>query len=469
MLIGPYKRLAAGLLMLPFLTACPSKNELDRVLESGELRVLTRNAATTYFEGPTGPTGLEYDLAKGFADELGVELKLITVANVAEVVSQLRKRRAHFAAAGLTITGERQNWARFTPPYQTISQQLVYRIGTTDRPDDISELNGRLEALAGSSHVERLRELKKAHPKLTWTENTKLESEELLTRVSEKVIDYTVADSNELRLNQRFYPELRAAFDLSEPQALAWAFPKSPDDSLYRLAVAYFERLKESGKLARLIERHYGHVGDFDYVGTRIFMRHIRERLPRFREMLETAAEENGLDWRLLAAMAYQESHWDPSAVSPTGVRGFMMLTQATARYLGVQKRTDLWQSIEGGARYIRKLIERVPERIRNPDRMWMALAAYNIGYGHLNDARIITQTRGQNADIWKDVKENLPLLRKRVWYKKTKHGYARGNEATAYVENIRSYYDVLVWLTDQEKFVPEQIPPNFTIASPVL
>ncbi|WP_303904534.1 membrane-bound lytic murein transglycosylase MltF [Thiohalomonas denitrificans] len=462
-------RIAAGLLMLPLLTGCSYSNELDRVLEAGELQVLTRNAATTFYEGPTGPTGLEYDLAKGFANELGVDLKLITVASVSDVVSELRQRRAHLAAAGLTITEERKNWARFTPPYQSISQQLVYRIGTTDRPDNVSELDGTLEVLAGSSHAERLRELRKTHPQLAWLENGELENEELLTRVSERAADFTIADSNELRLNQRFYPELRAAFDISDPQGLGWAFLKSPDESLYDAAVDYFERLKASGRLAQLIERHYGHVEAFDYVGTRIFMRHIRERLPAYREMLETAATENGLDWRLLASMAYQESHWDPDAVSPTGVRGFMMLTQATARYLGVQERTDLWQSIEGGARYTRKLIELVPERIDRPDRIWMALAAYNIGYGHLNDARIITQRKGQDADVWKNVKENLPLLRKRAWHKNTKHGYARGTEATTYVENIRSYYDILAWLTDQEKSPPKRTPTNLTIASPAL
>ncbi|SCZ49059.1 membrane-bound lytic murein transglycosylase MltF [Thiohalomonas denitrificans] len=469
MLTGTYKRVAAGLLMLPLLTGCSYSNELDRVLEAGELRVLTRNAATTYYEGPAGPTGLEYHLAKGFADELGVELKLITVSSVSDVVSELRQRRAHLAAAGLTITRERKNWARFTPPYQTISQQLVYRMGTVDRPDSISELNGTLEVLADSSHAERLRELRKAHPQLTWMENGELETEELLMRVSEKAADFTIADSNELRLNQRFYPELRAAFDISDPQGLAWAFPRGPDDSLYDAAVDYFERLKANGRLAQLIERHYGHVEKFDYVGTHMFMRHIRERLPDYRELLERAAAENDLDWRLLAAMAYQESHWDPKAVSPTGVRGFMMLTQATARFLGVQKRTDLWQSIEGGARYTRKLIELVPERIDHPDRVWMALAAYNIGYGHLNDARIITQRKGEDADVWKNVKKNLPLLRKRAWYENTKHGYARGNEAATYVGNIRSYYDILTWLTDQEKPSPEELQANFTIASPAL
>ena len=145
------------------------------------------------------------------------------------------------------------------------------------------------------------------------------------------------------------------------------------------------------------------------------------------------------------------------------------MLTKITADELGVDKRTDPVQSIRGGALYLSKLMQKIPERIQEPDHSWLALAAYNIGYGHLEDARVITQKKGNNPDSWKDVKDNLPLLRKRKWYRHTKNGYARGNEAVRYVENIRSYYDVLVWFTDQEK--PNTPPPSraLEIANPAL
>jgi membrane-bound lytic murein transglycosylase F len=462
-------RLAVAAVALPLLAGCLQRTPLEDVLASGELRVLTRNAATAYYEGPDGPTGLEYDLAKGFADELGVRLSMVPLGNVAEVLKGLRNGKGHLAAAGLTVTASRQEFVRFTPPYQQITPQLVYRIGSP-RPASLALLDGRLEVMADSSHAERLRQLNQENPRLRWSENGRIESEELLNLVAERLIDYTVADSHELRLAQRFQPELRAAFDLAEPEPLAWAFPRDRGDVLYRMAVDYFERLQASGRLAQLVDRHYGHMGEFDYVGTRIFMRHVRERLPRYRELIEKAAADNGLDWRLLAAVAYQESHWNPKAVSPTGVRGFMMLTQATAEYLGIDKRTDLVQSVEGGARYLRKLIDKVPERIAEPDRTWFALAAYNVGYGHLNDARIITQQQGSDPDKWRDVKDNLPLLRKRAWYSKTKHGYARGNEAVIYVENIRSYYDTLVWLMDQQRpTIPLPPAPALQIANPVL
>ncbi len=463
-------RLLLPLLLAVFTVGCSQeRNLLEQVKDEGELRVLTRNAATTYFEGPEGQhRGLEYELALGFAEHLGVKLDMVVAGNVSEVLTDLAEGKAHLAAAGLTVTEPRQVWARFTTPYQYISQQLVYRIGTP-RPRDLEELDGILEVLAESSHAERLRRLKVEQPTLEWVENDELESEELLTLVWERVIDYTVIDSNELSMNRRFYPELRVAFDLTEPEPLAWAFPRFQDESLYNAAQEYFAAIKADGRLEQLLERYYGHLGEFDYVGTRTYLRHIQQRLPEFQPLFEYAAQEYGLDWRLLAAMAYQESHWNPDAVSPTGVRGIMMLTRDTADYLGVEKRTDPVESIMGGARYYDRLRRKLPERIQEPDRTWMAVASYNIGFGHLEDARVITQRRGGDADAWKDVKESLPLLRKRKWYRQTKHGYARGNEAARYVENIRSYYEILVWQQEQQK--PDEPEPNkaLEIANPVL
>lgn len=460
-----------GLLLLLSLGGCSQpRNELEQVRHTGELVVITSNMATTYYEGPDGSTGMEYDLASGFADELGVRLRLIVTNNVNEVLRQLAEGKAHFAAAGLTVTEQRQQWLRFTPPYQEISPQIVYRRGTP-RPTSIEEIEGRLEVLAASSHAEHLTRLKGKHPDLTWNENAELSSDELLSALYDGIIDYTVLDSHSVAINQRFLPELRIAFDLAEPEPLAWAFPRFRDDSLYNAATKYFQRLQDNGRLAQLVEKHYGHVNDFDYVGTRTFMRHIEQRLPQFRPQFEAAASDNNLDWRLLAAIAYQESHWNPRAVSPTGVRGIMMLTQVTARDLGVEQRTDPEQSISGGSRYVKSLLDRLPERITGHDRLWLALAAYNIGYGHLEDARVITQQRGGDPDKWMDVKENLPLLHKHQWYSQTRYGYARGNEAVRYVENIRSYYDILAWTMERNelKTMPATLPATLQIANPAL
>ena len=439
--------------MLPKLL---SESVLDQIIDSGELKVLTRNSPTTYYEGADGPAGLEYDLAKMFADQLGVKLTLIVPDSLGELLDGIKDGKAHIAAAGLTITEPRKETLKFGPSYQEITEQLVYNINRS-RPKNLGEIKDEksLEIVAESSHQESLISAQSDYPDLTWESNDELESEELLQMVADEAIDYTIADSNELILQQRFLISLRSAFDIGEAKQLAWVLPKNGDHSLYAAVVRFFELIKNNGELTRLIERSYGHTENFDYVGTLYFKRHIESRLPKYQAMFEQAAEENDLDWQLLAAIGYQESHWNPKAISPTGVRGIMMLTQATAAQMGIKNRLKPESSIEGGARYFALRQKRIKESIEEPDRTWMALASYNVGAGHLEDARIITEQQGNDPDKWVDVKQTLPLLAKRKWYKKTKHGYARGWEPVRYVENIRSYYDVLRWVNGKDE-VPE-------------
>lgn len=281
--------------------------------------------------------------------------------------------------------------------------------------------------------------------------------------VSENIIEYTVADSNTLADKQRYLINLRSAFNIGEPQHLAWALPKTGDTSLLVEVQKFFTKIKENGELDRLIERYYSHVEKFDYVGTKIYRRHIETRLPRYRTFFEDAADMYDLDWRLVAAIGYQESHWDPKAVSPTGVRGIMMLTLKTAKDLNVNNRSDPEQSIFGGAQYYRQSKDRIDKNIPEPDRTWLAMAAYNVGYGHVQDARELTRKLDKDPNRWADVKEVLPLLAKRKWYKKTRYGYARGWEPVHYVENIRSYYDILKWVTESN-IEATPIPDEFYI-----
>ncbi len=438
-----------------FLLPANELTQLEGALQNNRLVVISRSAANTYYEEGEKPAGLEFDLVNMFAERLGVEVEFIIAEDLEEIFTSLSEGKAHFAAAGLTPTQDRYKRLRFTPPYQYITQQLVYRQGSR-RPRNVTDLvNGKLVVVADSSHLERLHELRERFPDLTWEESSRFSSDELLEKVEKGQIDYTVADSNELALNRYFYPHLRVAFDISEKQPVAWAFPVNQDDTLYREAVNFFVDIHNNGILEQVLERYYGHIQEFDYVATTTFMQHIQDRLPKYRRLFQAAAQRHRLDWRLLAAMAYQESHWNPRAVSPTGVRGIMMLTQITAKQMGVKRRTNPAQSIEGGARYFRMLMDRLPKHIEEPDRSWLALAAYNIGYGHLMDGREITRQTGGNPDLWMDVKKKLPLLRDRQWHRNTRYGFARGDEAVQYVENIRSYY----------RFLLREMPPAVEIA----
>ncbi|MBL4711020.1 MAG: membrane-bound lytic murein transglycosylase MltF [Gammaproteobacteria bacterium] len=433
---------------------------IEDIKNKNQLVVITRNSPTTYFEGSDGPAGLEYELVKLFADELGVELTLLVPESLNDLLNDISNNVIHIAAAGLTITREREKIFRFGPAYQEITEQLIYNVANK-RPRSLSRINGSLEVVANSSHEERLTYLKKTIVDLNWKSHYELESEELLQMVSDNIIEYTIADSNEVSLNQRFLINLRVAFDISEPQSLAWALPKTEDMSLYLAVEKFFDKIKNNGVLTKLIERNYGHLDNFNYVGTKIYMRHIEQRLPTFREYFEKAAAEESVDWRLIAAMGYQESHWDPNAVSPTGVRGLMMLTQKTAKELGIKDRLNPESSITGGARYFKKTHDRINKNVTEPDRTWMAMAAYNVGYAHLQDARKITRKLGKNPHLWVDVKQALPLLAKKKWYKDTRYGYARGWEPVRYVENIRSYYDILKWV-EGKNAVSTPVPKEF-------
>ena len=435
-----------------FLYACSDTPLIEQIKKDGKLVVATRNSPTTYYLGPDGAAGFEYDLASMFAKELGVELEIKLPDSLTDIFSSITSGNAHIASAGLTVTEKRKQLVKFGPVYQTIQEQVVYH-KDNNKPKNINELGlGLLEIVSGSSHAEHLENIKKDFDKLTWHENQELGSEELLSLVWEQVIDYTIADSNEVDLNKRFYPELEVAFSISEPQSLAWAFPKSTDQSLYDAATAFFKKIKSNGELNNIINRYYGNIDVMNRASRRSFSIHFNKRLPRYRKIFEQAALEYNLDWRLLAAIGYQESHWNPKAKSPTGVRGIMMLTLDTAKFLGIKNRNNAEESINGGAKYIVQLQKSIPEHIPEPERTWFALASYNIGRGHVEDARNITAKRGMNPDKWLQVKESLPLLRKKKWYKKTKYGYARGNETLRYVENVRNYYDYLIWLTDQEE-----------------
>ncbi|WP_341938535.1 membrane-bound lytic murein transglycosylase MltF [Marinimicrobium sp. C2-29] len=425
---------------------------LERVIALGELRVVSRNGPTTYYQGPHGQTGLEYLMLQQFANELGVKLVIEDEENLQTMLAKVQEGQTHLAAAGLTITDSRQKKVKFNEPYLTITQQVLYN-SRTPAPESIEDLIGEdILVIADSSHAERLQELQQKHPELTWREETSVEMIDLLEMVHSGQVDYAVVDSNAYELNRHVFPRARAAFALGEPQELAWAFPQSQDESLYRAAQDYMKRIKADGTLAGIEERLYEHINEVTTGGALLFSYRLEKRLPQWEEALKAAAEEFDLDWQLLAAISYQESHWNPEARSYTGVRGLMMLTMAAAKDMEISNRLDPAQSIYGGAKYFHSLYHRLPERIQGEDRTWLALAAYNVGMGHLEDARKITQALGHNPDRWEDVREHLPLLAKRGYYKYTRYGYARGWEPVTYVRNIRNFYSIIAWNNQQEQ-----------------
>ena len=438
----------AAVVFLPFLySGQDDLTRLQQAQQRGHLTLLTRNGASSYFIGPEGGTGPEYDLAAAFADYLGLELKVEVADEFSDLGRLLENRQGELIAANLTRTPERESLFNFGPDYAEATTVVVYKRGK-NRPRELSDLSEmHLSVIAGSSYEGLLKNAQKELPELQWNAEKDMGMEDLLLAIADGDLDATLVDSNIFRINSQFYPSLKIGFELADHQHQAWAFLPGDDDSLVQKSRSFFKLIGENGKLVDIQDRYRENGNDLDRVGMFQFMKQIRNRLPPLLPVFQEVAAAHNLDWRLLAAMGYQESHWDPDAASNTGVRGIMMLTQRTAKQLGVHDRLDPEQSIEGGARYFLRMRNRVPDRIPEPDRIWMALAAYNMGWGHLEDARVLTQTQGGNPDRWQDVNERLPLLSQEKWYRQTRYGYARGYEARQYVENIRSYHDILVWM----------------------
>ena len=445
----------AGLLV----TCSPRQSELDKLRALGTLRVATINSPTSYFTGLGGEQGFDFDLVSELAEHLGVELQVLVADSTEQVLDWVERGVAQVGAVGLVPTAGRRDRLRFTVPLRTVRLQLVYRLGS-GRPRSLSQVDDAIYVSADSGHAEKLRAALAGHPEIELRVSDEHSEEDLLRQVAEGQIQYTVAASDLIAINRRYYPQLGVAFSIGDETELAWVVADHGDDSLYEATNAFLQQIDET-EMARIKDRYFGHLAHIGYVGAMTLARHVETRLPKFRKAFEQAAAAVGMDWRLLAAIGYQESHWNPRAVSPTGVRGLMQITLDTARFLGIENRLDPEDSIRGAAHYIRSLHDRLPDRIPEPDRTWMALAAYNIGLGHLHDARILTQRLGKDPDRWVDVREHLPLLTQKKWYKTLKYGYARGHEAVTYVGNIRTYYDMLVWITGAPGSPTEPRPPS--------
>ncbi len=431
------------------------KSQLQTIKDRGVLRVVTRNGPTTYYTDRDGPTGFEYQMVKRFAEQLGVKLQIQVARTIPEVIADVASGEADIAAAGLTRNQVKHSPLRAGPSYFWITQQLVYRSGRAP-PRTLDDVFPNQVHLAQGAIPEAvLHKLRAENPTLSWSIDKNVDGAGLLDMLERGDIAYTIVPSNVLAHARQIRPELRAALAVTAPQPLVWGFKKSDDLSLATAVDHFNDRITRDGVLTKLVDRFYAPAESFNYVDSRSFIRSVDRKLPHYKPLFKTAAHKFKLDWRLLAAVSYEESHWNARAESPTGVRGLMMLTHDTAERFGVKNRVDPRQSLTGGAKYLAQLRRDIPKRIQEPDRTWLALAAYNIGFGHLEDARILTQEQKGDPDSWADVRERLPLLNQRRWYKHTRNGYARGYEAVKYVRHIRKYYTALVQLSQ-----PENNPP---------
>lgn len=451
--------LCSGLVYL-CIAGCEAKappNALDKIKQEGVLHVVTRNSPVSYFEDRNGETGFEYELTKRFAKKLGVKLQVETVDTVDELYNKITDDKTFLiGAAGLTDNERRTQQVSFSNPYLLVDTLVIYR-QNAKIPTSVQDLVGKsILVIQGSSQADLLAELKKQYPQLTYQESNTVDVIDLMQMIEDKKIDITLVNSNELSMTQVYYPNVRAAFTIAKDQEISWAIAHSDDKSVLEAINSFFDETRQDGSLNRLTDRFYGHIDVLGYVGAFSFAKHLQERLPKYETFFIQYAKQYKLDWKLLAAIGYQESHWDPTAISPTGVKGLMMLTQNTAKAMGVENRLDAKQSIMGGTKLIANLKAGIPKIILDPDRTFYTLAAYNMGQGHLLDAQKLAEMNELNPNSWHDVNQVLSLLSQKQWYQKTRYGYARGFETKQFVRNVRRYYDILTWLDQSQREIPK-------------
>jgi membrane-bound lytic murein transglycosylase F len=405
------------------------------------------------------------ELVRMFAEQLHLTLEAIPLPQD-QVLAALRKHQAHLAATPLRIENNPAA-IQFGPSYQSVRELLVCN-SDIPRIKDLAELRGeQLVVAAGSADEVAMREAQKNLPSLKWQTDRDRSTQDLLAEVGEGGLDCVAANELQFADARNYHPNLVAELDIVPPSRLAWGFPGNVDSDLLKQVQIFFTTIQQDGTLHRLLDRYYGHSNRLRKMDAAAFISGINTVLPHFRRTFEEAATITGEDWRLLAALAYQESQWNPLATSYTNVRGMMMLTGDTADQMNVGNRLDARESILAGARYLQQLKEQLPDRIPEPDRTWMALAAYNQGSSHLEDARILASRAGMNPDSWADVKKRMPLLSQAKYYKTLKHGYARGGEAVILVESVRSYYGILQRLEpNQPALIPQE--PSYRLVEPM-
>ena len=415
---------------------------LQKIKQTGVITVATRNSAHCYYLYRDQPMGFEYELAKAFAEYLGVRLQIKIVDKWSDMVAALSNGSAAFIAASMPITSKRQTQVAFSDGYMEVAQNIITHRKNTGIKE-AADLSGKtIDVRKGTVYQQRLVELKKQGINLAIRLHDDLPVEELIQKVADGQIDFTIANSNIISINRRNFPGVVSTGSINDGMQLAWAvYPKSK--KLLEQINAFLRMINKSGKFDEIYNKYYGDIDDFDYVDLEAFHRRVKNKLSRYSPFIKAAAKKHGFDWRLIAAQIYQESHLNPWAKSQAGARGLMQILPSTAKDLGIADLFDPVQNINAGVQHLKDLYDHF-DQAHGEDRLLIALAAYNIGQGHINDARDLAKKKGLDPDKWVSLSKTLPLLQYRKYFMNTQYGFCRGTEPIRYIKQILIYYDVL-------------------------
>ena len=419
-------------------------DDLPGLKERRRLRMITRNNALTYFIHRGRQVGFEYELINEFADRHNLRLDIVIPESHADLLAYLNEGKGDVVAAAMTITEERGKQAAFTLPYNEVDELVVVR-ADEDSIASLEDLAGRtVHVRASSSFYSTLMALADSIAGLQVVPlPDDLETEDILAGVEEGRYDITLCDSNLLDVELAYGRALKAAFSI-KPTVLGWAVRR--DNPALLAALNQYVQEEKSGLFFNMMKKRY-------FKNKRTITRakdslrvDLSGRLSPYDELVKKYAQQYGQDWRLITAQMYQESKFDPQATSWVGARGLMQIMPVTGRELGFTDLHDPEENIHAGVKYLSQLANRFDPQIPIEERMRFALAAYNVGYGHVLDARRLARENGWNPDRWfGHVEQAMRLLAKPAYYKRARYGFCRCGQPVHYVGNIQNRYDAYV------------------------
>ena len=419
-------------------------SKLKQIKSNGILRIALVADPPHYFPSKVKERGYDFELVSHYATSIDVELEIIKTNTSDEIIFLLNQGKVDIGILGSSPEFDQKN-IKNVVTYNNSKWYVIGNRANRQLPKSIDSIKPNTMIVANGSNASFiLHSIEEDYSSLLWDELKNTNVRSILERINENHSKISIISEDIYVYYQYLFPETKKIFVLPIKYPSRWLVKNNNNLSFLYSINSFFNKYKQNGKLEKIGKTYYEHLNAFDYVDIRYYLKRIDKKLPKYKKYFVEAAKNSALDARIIAAVSYQESHWNRKARSPTGVRGMMMLTLDTAKRVGVKNRLNAKQSIFGGAKYLKILYESLSNTIKEPDRLWFTLAAYNIGLGHVEDARTITKSQGDNPNSWIDVEKHIPKLSQKKWYKKTKYGFARGHESIEFVKRVRRYYDIL-------------------------
>ncbi len=432
--------------------------DLEQIKKDGKLNVITTYSSTSYFLYKGQIMGYEYELLKRFAEHLGVELNIVISNNIDTMYRELINHKVDLIAHGLTITEERKKSVKFSEYLYLTHQVLVQKkpdnwrkikwskLQSSLKHDVIDLIGDTVSVRDKSSYIKRLANLSEEMGGQIYIDTlpANLSTDKIIEMVAEGEIKYTVADNNIASINESYYPILDIDVPVSFSQRISWALrPDSPN--LEKVLNDWIKEMKKETVYYVIYNKYFKNERGFRNREKSDYLSLNENKISKYDDIIKTYAEAINWDWRLLAALIYQESRFEPNANSWAGAHGLMQIMPATAKSLGVTNRHHPEQSVKGGTKYLDMLWKRFDAVEDSVQRIKFTMAAYNCGYSHVVDAQNLAKVEGFNEIIWdKNVAEMILKLSNREYFTKPfiKYGYVRGREPYNYVDQIFKRYE---------------------------